>query len=155
MILNSFEMKFHDKNEGMPPRACILPPKKIKNLTGLVFNHEPDQTRYCELDFFVDRVGPAKSIPAFVAHKTSDNSWPRQTNSFQDQQFEVPSASGEGGGRGSGRGGEGAGRVAVRPPARPRGLGGAAPQEKEKESIYISAGPLWATRLLRSDCLRM
>ena len=41
MILNAFDMKFHDKHEGMPPKACRRAKKNQTNLK-IIMHEEMD-----------------------------------------------------------------------------------------------------------------
>ena len=41
MIWSAFDVKFHDKNEGMPPRACGVPTQIKKNSTNAPRNGAP------------------------------------------------------------------------------------------------------------------
>ena len=69
MIVNAFDVKFHTKNEGMPPRAFIPKKKhkkklqKVKNQTRLVFEQEPDRILRTGFCHGPERTGPDQNIP--------------------------------------------------------------------------------------------
>ena len=69
MILNAFDMKIHDRNEGMPPGACRTPKSETKNNVqdmslkklrkGNVQNMDPQKVKKNN----VQKAGPPPASP--------------------------------------------------------------------------------------------